>query len=38
MYVIAKMKAVETVPRIRGEGMKERGGGSEFKYNILYAL
>jgi hypothetical protein len=35
MYVNAKMLLVETVPGIRGEGMKESSGESEFKYDIF---
>jgi hypothetical protein len=35
MYVNEKMILVETVPGIRGEGIKENGGGVEFKYDIL---
>jgi hypothetical protein len=35
MHVHAKMIAVETVPRIRGWGMKESDGGGEFKYDIF---
>jgi hypothetical protein len=34
MYVNAKMIPVETVPGIRGVGMKESSGGGEFKYDI----
>jgi hypothetical protein len=37
VYVNAKMIPVETVPGTMG-GMKERGGGSEFKYDILDAF
>jgi hypothetical protein len=33
MYVNAKIPA-ETVPGIRGGGMKESSGGGEFKYYI----
>jgi hypothetical protein len=35
------MIPVETIPEIRGKGMKENRGGSEFSYNmfdILYKL
>jgi hypothetical protein len=35
MYVNAKIIPVETVPRIRGEQIKESGGGGEFKYDIF---
>jgi hypothetical protein len=34
MYVNAKVIAVETVPGIR-EGIKERSGWGEFKYDIF---
>jgi hypothetical protein len=33
MYVNAKMMPVETVPGIRGGGMKESSGGGDFKYD-----
>jgi hypothetical protein len=32
MYVSVKMIPVETLPGIRGRGMKESSGGGEFKY------
>jgi hypothetical protein len=35
MYVNAKMIPVQTVPGIRGEGMKETSGGGELKYDIF---
>jgi hypothetical protein len=35
MYVNAIMIPVETVPGIRGVGMKESNGGSDFKYDIF---
>jgi hypothetical protein len=38
MYVKAKMIPVETVPGIQGEGMKERRGEGEFKYDIFDTL
>jgi hypothetical protein len=38
MYVNAKMIPVETVPGIRGGGMKKSSGGGEFKYNIFDTL
>jgi hypothetical protein len=38
MYVNAKMVPVETVPGIRGEGMKESSGGGEFKYGMFDIL
>jgi hypothetical protein len=31
----SKMTPVETVPEIRGGGMKENCGGGEFKYDIF---
>jgi hypothetical protein len=30
-----KMRPVETVPRMEGEGLKENDGGGEFNYDIL---
>jgi hypothetical protein len=38
MYVNAKMIPVETVPGIKGGGMKESSRRSEFKYDIFYTL
>jgi hypothetical protein len=38
MYVNAKMIPVETVPGIRGGGMKESSGGGEFKCDIFGTL
>jgi hypothetical protein len=38
MYVNAKTIPVETVPGIRGEGMGERNGGRESKYDIFDTL
>jgi hypothetical protein len=35
LYVNAKMTPVETIPRIGGGGIKETGGGGEFKYDIF---
>jgi hypothetical protein len=35
MYVIGKMRPVETLPRIGGGRINENDGGAEFKYNIL---
>jgi hypothetical protein len=35
VYVNAKVVSVETVPGIWGGGIKERGGGGEFKYDIF---
>jgi hypothetical protein len=35
MYVNGKMILVETIPGTEGEGKKENGGGSEFKYDIF---
>jgi hypothetical protein len=32
------MRAIETVPGIRGERMRERSGGGEFKYDIFNTL
>jgi hypothetical protein len=34
MFVNAKMIPIETIPGIGG-GIKENGGGSEFKYDIF---
>jgi hypothetical protein len=38
MHVNAKMSPVETIPCIRGVGMKERGGRDESKYDIFDTL
>jgi hypothetical protein len=35
MYINAKMITVKPVPGIRGGGMKDSSGGSEFKYDIF---
>jgi hypothetical protein len=37
-YVNAKMVLVETVPGIRGGGMKDSVGGGEFKYDTFDTL
>jgi hypothetical protein len=37
MYVNGKMISVETIPGMGG-GIKENGGGSEFKYYIFGIL
>jgi hypothetical protein len=29
------MRPVETIPEMRGDGIKENDGGDEFKYDIL---
>jgi hypothetical protein len=36
MYTNAKVTPVETVPGIRGGGIKERGGGGDF--NMVYLI
>jgi hypothetical protein len=36
MYVNAKMIPVETIPGIRGWGIRERGRGNEF--NMIYLI
>jgi hypothetical protein len=38
MYVNAKMRPVETVPGMEGEGMKVSSGRGEFKYYIFDTL
>jgi hypothetical protein len=38
MYVNGKMRPVETVPGMGEGGIKENGGGGEFKYDILDLL
>jgi hypothetical protein len=38
MYVKAKMIPVESIPGIRGEGMKENSGRDEFKYDVFDTL
>jgi hypothetical protein len=35
MYVNEKIRPVETIPRMGGEGIKKNDGGSEFTYDIL---
>jgi hypothetical protein len=32
VYTCLKMIPAETIPGMEGEGIKENGGGSEFKY------
>jgi hypothetical protein len=38
MNVNRKMRPVETIPRVEGEGMEENGGRGEFKYDIFDTL
>jgi hypothetical protein len=38
MCVHAKLTPVESVPRTRGERMKESSGGGEFKYDVFDTL
>jgi hypothetical protein len=38
MYVNGKMIPVETIPRMREEGIKENSGEGEFKYDIFDTL
>jgi hypothetical protein len=38
MFVNGKMIPVETIPGMRGDGIKENGGGGKFKYNIFDIL
>jgi transglutaminase-like putative cysteine protease len=38
MYLNAKMIPAETVPGIRGGGIKESSGGSKFKYDVINTL
>jgi hypothetical protein len=35
MYVNGKMIPAETIPGMGEKGLKENGGGGEFKYDIL---
>jgi hypothetical protein len=35
MYENGKVKPVETIPRMRGRGIKENDGGGDFNYDIL---
>jgi hypothetical protein len=34
MHVNGRMRPVETIPGMRGRGIKENAGTGEFKYNI----
>jgi hypothetical protein len=38
MYVSAKIIPVETILGMGGSGVKESGGGDEFKYDIFDTL
>jgi hypothetical protein len=38
MYINRKMIPVETIPGMGVEGIKENGGGVEFKYDIFDIL
>jgi hypothetical protein len=39
MYVNGKMRLIETIPGMEGgAGIKENGGGGEFKYDIFDTL
>jgi hypothetical protein len=38
MYVQGKMRSVETTPGMRGGGIKENEGGSEFKLDVFDVL
>jgi hypothetical protein len=38
MYVNRKMRPVETIPGMGRGGIKENGGGGEFKYDIFDIL
>jgi hypothetical protein len=38
MYVYGKMIPVATILGIWEEGIKDNGGGGEFKYDIFYIL
>jgi hypothetical protein len=38
MYVNGKMISVETIPGMGGEGVKEKGRGDEFKYDVFDIL
>jgi hypothetical protein len=35
MYVNEKMRHTETIPGMRGEGIKEKDGGGEFNHDTL---
>jgi hypothetical protein len=35
MYIDGKRIPVETIPGMRGWGIKENGGGGEFKYDLF---
>jgi hypothetical protein len=38
MYVNGKMRPVETIPGMRGKGIKKNSGGGEFMYDIFNIL
>jgi hypothetical protein len=38
VYVNGKMRPVETMPGMGGEGIKENDGGNNFKYDIFDVL
>jgi hypothetical protein len=38
MYIKGKLRPVETVPGMEGGGIKENGGGNEFKHDIFDIL
>jgi hypothetical protein len=38
MFVNGKMRPVETIPGMGGEGIKKNAGGGKFKYDILDIL
>jgi hypothetical protein len=38
MYANAKMISFETIPGMDGGGIKESGGGDEFRYDIFDIL
>jgi hypothetical protein len=38
MYVNGKVRPVETITRIGGEGIKENDGGGELNYDIFGTL
>jgi hypothetical protein len=35
MYINGKMRSIESIPGMKGGGIKKNDGGGEFNYDIL---